>query len=49
MSLPNVVFGVAATIQNEQLEKFMRSMPPEQLMAKSDTPMVGDRRATNHP
>ena len=50
---PNVVFGVAPAILKEQLddqlEKFIRSTSPERLMAESDTPMVGERRATNHP
>ena len=48
-----VVFGVAPAIQKEQLddqlEKFIRSTSPERLMAESDAPMVGERRATNHP
>ena len=50
---PNVVFGVAPAIMKEQLddqlEKFIRSTSPERLMVKSDAPMVGERRATNHP
>ena len=54
---PNVVFGVAPSILKEQLddqlddqlEKFIRSISPERLMAESDAPMVGERRATNHP
>ena len=49
----NVVFGVApATLKeklDDQLEKFIRSTSPEGLMADSDAPMVGERRATNHP
>ena len=47
-AFPNVVFGVAPAILNEQLEKFIRSTSPERLMAESDAPMVGERRATNH-
>ena len=46
-AFPNVVFGVAPAILKEQLEKFIRSTSPEQLMAESDAPMVGVRRATN--
>ena len=50
---PNDVFGVALAILKEQLddqlEKFIRSTSPERLMAESDAPMVGGRRATNHP
>ena len=34
---------------DDQLEKFIRSTSPERLMAESDAPMVGERRATNHP
>ena len=49
----NVVFGVAPAILKEQLddqlEKFIRSTSPERLMTESDAPMVGERRATNHP
>ena len=45
---PNVVFGVAPAILKEQLEKFIRSTSPERLMAESNVPMVGERRATNH-
>ena len=41
------MFGVAPAILKEQLEKFIRSRSPEQLMAESDAPMVGVRRATN--
>ena len=52
-NLPNVVFGVAPVIVkeklNDQLEKFIRSTSPERLMAGSNAPMVGERRATNHP
>ena len=52
-AFPNVVFGVAPTILKEQLddqlEKFIRSTSPERLMTESDAPMVGERRATNHP
>ena len=52
-AFPNVVFGVAPAILKEQLddqlEKFIRSTSPERLMAESDAPMVGERRATNHP
>ena len=52
-AFPNVVFGVAPAILNEQLddqlEKFIRSTSPERLMAESDAPMVGERRATNQP
>ena len=52
-AFPNVVLGVAPAILKEQLddklEKSIRSMSPEQLMAESDAPMVGERRATNHP
>ena len=52
-AFPNVVFGVAPTILKEQLddqlENFIRSTSPERLMAESDAPMVGERRATNHP
>ena len=50
---PNVVFGVALAILNEQLdaqlEKFIRSSFHERLMAESDAPMIWERRATNHP
>ena len=53
VAFPNVVFGVAPAILKEQLddqlEKFIRSTSPERLMAESDAPMVGERRATNHP
>ena len=52
-SSPNVVFGVAPAILKEQLddqlEKFIRLTSPERLMAESNVPMVGERRATNHP
>ena len=52
-AFPNVVFGVAPAILKEQfddqLENIIRSTSPERLMAKSDVPMVGERRATNHP
>ena len=52
-AFPNVVFGVAPAILKEQLddqlEKFICSTSPERLMAESDAPMVGERRATNHP
>ena len=34
---------------DDQLEKFIRSTSPAQLMAESDDPMVGERCATNHP
>ena len=51
-AFPNVVFGVAPSILKEQLddqlEKFIRYTSPERLMAESDAPMVGERRATNH-
>ena len=51
-AFPNVVFGVAPAILKEQLddqlENFIRSTSPERLMAESDAPMVGERRATNH-
>ena len=47
------MFSVAPAILKEQpddqLEKFIRSTSPERLMAESDAPMVGERRATNHP
>ena len=33
---------------DDQLENFIRSMLPERLMAESNAPMVGERRATNH-
>ena len=46
--IPNDVFVVAPAILKEQLEKFIRSTSPERLMAESDAPMVGERRATNH-
>ena len=53
VAFPNVVFGVAPAILKEklddQLEKFIRSTSSERLMAESDAPMVGERRATNHP
>ena len=43
-AFPNVVFGAAPTILKEQLddqlEKFIRSTSPEQLMAESDAPMI---------
>ena len=52
-AFPNVVFGVAPAILKEQLddqlEKVLRSTSPERIMAESDAPMVGERRATNHP
>ena len=52
-AFPNIVFGVAPAILKEQpddqLETFIRSTSPERLMAESDAPMVGERRATNHP
>ena len=52
-AFPNVVYGVAPAVLNEQLddqlEKFILSTSPERLMAESDAPMVGKRRATHHP
>ena len=45
----NGVFGIAPAILNEQLDKLIRLTSPEQLMAENDVPMVGERRATNHP
>ena len=52
-TFPKIVFDVAPAILKEQLddqlEKFIRSTSPERLMAESDAPMVGERRATNHP
>ena len=52
-AFPNVVFGVAPAILKEQLdyqlEKFIHSTSLERLMAESDAPMVGERRATSHP
>ena len=52
-AFPNVLFGVAPAILkkqlDDQLEKFIRSISPEQLIAESDAPMVGEHRATNHP
>ena len=32
-----------------QLEKLIRWTSPERLMTESDAPMVGERRAANHP
>ena len=46
---PNVVFGVAPANLKEQLERFIRSTSPERLMTESEAPMMGERRATNHP
>ena len=52
-AFPNVVFGVAPAILkkqlDDQLEKSIRFTSPGRLMAESDAPMVGERRATNHP
>ena len=52
-SFPNVVFGVAPAILKEQLddqlERFIRFTLPERLMTESYSPMMRERRATNHP
>ena len=49
-AIPNGVFSAAPAILNEQLydqlEKFISSTSPERFLT---APMVGERRATNHP
>ena len=48
-AFPKVRFRVAPAIPKEklddQVEKFIRSTSPEQLMAESDAPMVGSVEA----
>ena len=52
-AFPNVVFGVAPMILNDQLDDqlvtFLRAMLPERLMAENGAPMMREHRATNHP
>ena len=40
-SFPNVVFGVAPAILDDQLEKFICSMSPERLRTESNVPSMG--------
>ena len=51
-SFPSVIFGVAPGVLKEKyddvLEDFIRSTAPKRLLVESDSPMVGERRTSNH-
>ena len=50
---PEVVFGVSHVIlakqRDDMLERFIRTMALELLLVESDSPMIGERRSSNHP